>query len=183
MDFKKIEPRKLPNINELANQFAGRYGIELTKGQKDAINALSTSYPGVIIQGKIGCGKSTVMKIWFEATRQMCNANMMYLTAREFLAMYGTDGEELFLQMKNIEILCLDDIGTEQPMVNSYGTKYDPISELLQFRYDAWEFKRFRTYLTTNLDAGMRQKRYGERLNDRFKKMFNTVTFKGESKR
>jgi DNA replication protein DnaC len=183
MDFQRIEPRRLPNVDELAIQFATRYGIELSEGQKKAVNALTNSYSGVLIQGKIGCGKSTVLKVWFEATRQMCPATMLHMTAREFLARYAKEGEDLFLQMKDVEILCLDDIGTEQPIVNSFGTKYDPISELLQFRYDSWEFKRLRTYITTNLDSQMRVKRYGQRLNDRFKKMFNILTFTGESRR
>lgn len=76
--------------------------------------------------------------------------------------------------------LFIDDVGTEQVEINNFGTKELPIYEIFNRRYLD---RRFLMFITTNLKPSQMEERYGDRVRDRIKEMFNVIQIKGESRR
>jgi len=132
---------------------------------------------GIWLSGDIGTGKTMILKILCEF--------MMY--ADKIVAQYSAlDVNNIFEERspeKNrlfVSPLFIDDLGTEQPVINVYGTHTRPIYELLNKRYLD---RRFLMFVTTNLSPAQIEERYGDRIRNRVKEMFNVMRMQGESRR
>ena len=104
-----------------------------------------------------------------------------YTTAMAVATM-AKDHRDQFNQICEISFLILDDIGPEPKRVNSFGTEYLPIADLIQRRYD----RALPTVITTNLGdaeiAGTPQfPGYGPRIMDRLNEMCEKIPYGARS--
>lgn len=78
-------------------------------------------------------------------------------------------------------IIIIDELGREQKEVNIWGTVIQPLSQILQERYD----QGFPTFATANfhIETLSKEEYYGQMVGDRLRQMFNEITLNGESRR
>ena len=81
-----------------------------------------------------------------------------------------------FRLLKNIEILCIDDLGTEPCESLNYGDTVTAVTDIIHYRYQ----KQFCTITTSNLTSKEIGEYYDQRLLDRFKEMMHVVNFAHE---
>lgn len=81
-----------------------------------------------------------------------------------------------FNVLKDIEILCIDDLGTEPYENMSYGDIVTGVTDVILYRYQ----KQYCTITTTNLTAEEIASYYDERIADRFREMMHVVNFAKE---
>lgn len=131
---------------------------------------------GIWIIGEKGTGKSLTMEIFIEMLRH-ANKIVANYTSLQIVRIFeeGLPKDRLF-----VSPLYIDDLGTEQPEVKVFGTPVMPVYEVLNERYAS---KRFMTFVTSNLDPGQIKERYGDRISDRIREMFNVMVMTGESRR
>ncbi|RUT78013.1 hypothetical protein [Ancylomarina longa] len=132
---------------------------------------------GIRLFGEVGTGKIMILKILCEF---MLHANKIIA---QYSACYVNNIFERRLTKKErllVSPLFIDDIGTEQPQINVFGTIKQPIYEILNQRYLD---KRFLMFVTTNLSPSQIEERYGDRVRNRLKEMFNVMSMQGESRR
>jgi len=91
------------------------------------------------------------------------------------LAAKLVDNEVLIDNLKRP--LFIDDLGKESLEANNFGTKIQPIADLISLRYDLGSM----TFVTTNYKMETLTKFYGITTTDRFKEMFNIMELGGES--
>ena len=104
-----------------------------------------------------------------------------YCTALDVAGM-AKDYREQFNRICRFSFLIIDDIGPEPKRVNSFGTEYLPVAELLQRRYD----HSLPTIITTNLgDAEIEGTPqfpgYGRRIMDRINEMCEKIPYGARS--
>jgi DNA replication protein DnaC len=138
---------------------------------------------GSLILGSKGIGKTLALQIFYNILSAWSPSNVIYKNVRQIQLDYKREGLSSFERLIGIDHLILDDCGTEDSEFSDYGNKKNLIAELLLLRYDEFQMRGRRTYLTTNLDKKTLQLWYGERLMDRFNEMFNFIVVTGESKR
>lgn len=182
---------------QLANQLTKNY--ILSEKQKPIISKLFDYFngtgeldqnKGILLYGGIGCGKSTIMRI-FEILTEHTPKQFEIYSEREICGLFaenGIKGLNPVLKNKQInqydvvncepQIICIDDVGLEIKTTKYYGTETNVIHDVLSDRYDM----NVITHGTTNVITTM-TKAYGERLTDRFKEMFNFVFLPGGSYR
>lgn len=141
------------------------------------IDHIFNAEQGLCLMGGLGNGKTTIFRL-AAMTLKTIGIDCEVINTRVFHALYQKNGEEEVLKRAN-GYLMIDDLGSEQDIVTRYGSKADPMSTLLYLRYE----NRARTFVNTNLNREMLKAKYGDRLADRFKEMFEFKTFYGESKR
>lgn len=131
---------------------------------------------GILILGNIGSGKTLIMRIFVEFMRYSEKIIATY-SAIEIVDIFksGAYRDRLF-----ISPLFIDDIGTEQVEIVNYGTKEMPLHDIISRRYLN---NRLMMFATSNLSASKINERYGDRIKDRFKDMFNIIKLKGETRR
>lgn len=149
---------------------------------------------GILFMGKIGVGKTTLMRKLAELHIKICWGhpkcpsysldgitieNPKYLNAKAVNYAYETFGPKALSILKSHDMF-LDDIGAEQAYVNHFGVKISPVENLL---FDRNENKFLKTFATTNLNLETLKSTYGERMGDRWTEMFNLVIIEGESRR
>ena len=76
-------------------------------------------------------------------------------------------------------IICIDDVGTEEPIVNHYGTKINWFKNFIEGYY-----AQFNTYesiiITTNCSFQEIEQKYGGRVRSRMAQMFNVINVEGD---
>jgi DNA replication protein DnaC len=77
--------------------------------------------------------------------------------------------------------VCFDDLGTETSPSKSYGEEKNVLAEILMNRYESGLPFNY-THITTNLSAHDVGIKYGNRVRDRFREMFNLITFDNGAK-
>lgn len=153
---------------------------------------------GILLVGKIGSGKSLLMKIFKKYCYYIHSFHQFRIvTVDEITDLYmskGVEGINLFIRNKqensygipkpNPISICLDDIGTEKETTKYYGTDENVIDMLLNQRYDIYQNNRsIITHVTTNLDPKKLKERYGKRNYSRIKEMFNYIHLPGTDRR
>lgn len=131
---------------------------------------------GLLLSGKIGCGKTLTLKIFVEFMKY-ANKIVASYSAIEVVEIFKSKigKDRLF-----VSPLFIDDLGTEEKEINNFGTKEKPIYEIFNRRYLD---RRFLMFITTNLGPSKMELRYGDRVRDRIKEMFNVMPIEGESRR
>ncbi len=140
---------------------------------------------GLLLYGTVGSGKSTL-------ARAICNMigvlyqssfsserKQVYRVSALDLAKNVADDPALFNKLKSIDMLFVDDIGTEPASVKSWGNEFSPVTELIYARYDRQLF----TLATSNLKESDFSERYGERIADRLDEMFERIHYSNKSYR
>ena len=129
---------------------------------------------GILIAGKNGVGKTVILKSFFEIIK-MLNIRVVRGYHSKELAAKLVDKEVLIDNLKRP--LFIDDLGKESLEANNFGTKIQPIADLISLRYDLGSM----TFATTNYNFETLTKFYGITTTDRFKEMFNIMELGGES--
>ncbi|MGL5895280.1 MAG: hypothetical protein ACRCZM_11820 [Bacteroidales bacterium] len=131
----------------------------------------NTEGKGITMSGTYGRGKSVIAAYVIPAI----------FNAKHRLVVNVYSAVEMNAKMdeiKNRAYVVLDDIGTEMPS-NNYGSKVDPLAEIL----DNAEKKAKTVIVTTNLNRAQLTARYGERVVDRLLGLTKVVVFRGDSLR
>lgn len=141
--------------------------------------------PGLMLRGYVGIGKTTMMLALAKLFDVIEHRQLKVIDARR-IATLAKDNKSEFEQLTKTPMLGIDDLGTEPLTVKSYGNELSPVVELLTERYN----HRLFTVITTNLaikvvdgvEVDEIQQIYGDRIFDRFKEMFNTITYDAHQK-
>ena len=131
--------------------------------------------PWLVMLGATGVGKS-VAAAWVLTRALEARQSVLWVSASE-LAMRagGFDGQTFALKCKGVELLVIDDIGTEHLTDFSRSVR----DEVLMFRHEALS----RTVLTSNLDGKAFAERLGVRMADRLRGACVSKAFAGPSLR
>lgn len=155
------------------------------KIQKAARWITQKGKPGLLLYGRVGNGKTTLVRAMSELIRLAHDSALLserkyvrFITAIE-LARLAKDKPEEFEKVIRAEMLAIDDVGTEPETVKHFGNVITPITEAIFFRHDA----RLFTLCTSNLDMEEMLVRYDERICDRMIEMFNRIAYNNDSYR
>lgn len=146
-------------------------------------DALTTENPkqGIMLAGNVGNGKTTLiqalkatikiakMQGWFENNAQ---TGLRITDARDIAKLVAIDPKE-FDTIRRTALLAIDDMGKEPAEVLDYGNAYNPVIELMEYRYNEQLF----TIISTNLTPKQVREKYGNRIADRFNEMMNVIAF------
>lgn len=150
---------------------------------------------GLLIAGRIGCGKTSLMRLFQRNQRQV----YMILGAKEIAFNWRQAGENAGAYLERLSNahmlpvndvqnfyhrfagLCIDDVGTED-VQNSFGNRASVIADLIEARY----YNRCigpLLHLTTNLTMKDVKEFYGDRVASRLRETMNIIEYKGEDRR
>ncbi len=130
---------------------------------------------GILLIGKIGCGKTSLMDIFRILHYQQFRYQM--ISSREIAKEFVLNGYSVLNKYgKKQKILCFDDLGIETS-IRHFGNECNTMGEILLSRYDIMKYDRILTHATTNLNADDLEKLYGNRVRSRLREMFNVITF------
>jgi DNA replication protein DnaC len=136
---------------------------------------------GVVLCGTFGNGKTTMLYAVRKTIHYLFDRGV--ISMRDFNScipllpvkdvMVRARDDKGYRELKTVDILMIDDVGTEPKEVMDYGTISTPIVDILEARYNLMKF----TLLTTNLTPSELSEKYGPRLADRFREMFHVIGF------
>jgi hypothetical protein len=151
---------------------------------------------GLLLMGKNGTGKSHLMAFFMQ--NQNFSYSMVTTRAVENMWINETKEEAGTTIHKYSNLLqisqnsnrfghtligfCFDDLGSESVPSKKYGEEKVVMTEVLLNRYDS-KLPFNATHVITNLDADGIDKLYTIRVRERFREMFNMITFEGSSRR
>lgn len=141
---------------------------------------------GLLLCGGCGNGKSTMLK----AFQQLLNHLQIQKPRNEgiygiqivdakHIAYLCKNNYEAYLKLCNVDMLGIDDLGTEPSEVMDYGNVYTPVIDLLTKRYEEQLF----TIITTNLTPSQIREHYDDRIADRLNEMVKKIIFKNDTYR
>lgn len=174
-------------LRETAHDIVGYWGGSYIEDNEPYIRKLAEwltapEYPGLIIFGMVGNGKTTLVNAVADVVNNLGdgspNSWMTTIDATRLAALAKTDEEKMRDYIRK-PILAVDDLGTEQEVIKNFGNVLNPAVELLLYRYKY----RLPTILTTNLRPGEIRYRYGDRVADRMNEMFTRITIKNSTYR
>ena len=153
---------------------------------------------GLFLCGRQGNGKTTLAKalrtvyqfVHSDETTRLDRMEKFipgfdFVSARELVRLakaYNNptrDNSEMaagYRRMRDVEILCIDDLGTEPVESMSYGNFVNAAMDMIGYRYD----EQLCTIATSNLAPGEISKHYDERFADRFREMMHVINFGNE---
>jgi len=150
---------------------------------------------GLLLAGRIGCGKTSLMRIFQRNQRQVymiLNAKEIAFNWRQADKEVGTYMEKLtnphLLPINDVQNfyhriagLCIDDAGAED-IQNSWGNRASVIPDIIEGRY----FNRCvgpLLHMTTNLTMDDLKSFYGPRVGSRLRETMNVIHYVGEDRR
>lgn len=150
---------------------------------------------GLLLIGAIGCGKTTMLRLFQRNQRQVFMMKSAKEIAWKWLEAEKNAGEYLH-SLSNIHLLpaddvqnfyhryaglCIDDAGTED-IKNNYGNKSNVITDIIEGRYYNGAMGPM-FHMTTNLNTGDLKAFYGDRAASRLRECMNIIEYKGEDRR
>jgi len=160
-----------------------------------ANNVKGEKNKGLLLIGKIGVGKTALMKIMQRLFKDT-DSKFKWVQANEFkyLLEEYTNNELMAMYGKECAVdLYIDDIGVGTFDYKRFGNSINIISEIIYERYDLFLEKGIRTHISSNLPVKIDKDKfpnidtlsdiYGDRITDRLKQMCETLVIKGESLR
>lgn len=147
----------------------------------------STAKPGLFLYGNIGSGKTTMAKAAAQLINMLYGNEYRYedrkgvitVSALQLAEEAKKEEEGRMKLYKTTELLHIDDVGTEPPSVKVWGNEVSPFTDIIYSRYDRMLY----TVITSNLYEDDIVKRYGDRIADRFREMFDLLSFDNRSYR
>ena len=145
-----------------------------------------SSHFGIMLCGGCGNGKSTMLK----AFQQLLNdlripkprndgTYGIQIVDAKYIAYLCKNNYEAYRKLISVDMLGIDDLGTEPSEVMDYGIIYTPVIDLLRKRYEEQLFTDITTNLTPQQIGGHYGARIADRLNEMVKKIvFNNVTYR-----
>lgn len=153
---------------------------------------------GLALLGNVGVGKTYLMSFFFQNQVQsyvMANCRKIEGLWVEEAGMKDKPAQGVISRYSGIWPgymnsnpfghqqlgVCFDDLGTETSPSKAYGEEKNVLAEILMNRYESgMPFNM--THVTTNLSAHDIGLKYGTRVRDRFREMFNVINFPNEAK-
>lgn len=136
---------------------------------------------GLFFGGTVGNGKTTLIKAiqqtYLQAYQGEPNKGLTAYSAKE-LNERCKDQDELN-RLSRIEMLAIDDLGSEPAEVKNYGNNLTPLTDLIETRYN----ERLFTIISSNIPAKEIRKLYGDRVADRLNEMVIFLPFTQKSYR
>jgi len=136
------------------------------------------TYIGIILNGKYGCGKSVLIE-----TLCMVLNDLAWSEKNKIESVHAI---ELAEQIKKVGVipyahkpLLIQDLGKEKKELNDFGTKVNPISELLAIRAEYGAL----TFGSTNMGLASFKEAYKEFISKRITEHVNLVFLPGEDRR
>jgi len=182
--------------NEILSQHGREWKIADEQKQvvenmvKYFINDPSCKYDlnrGIYIFGDVGRGKTFLLDL------MKAFADAVPITAKRFRKAHCADIADRVLWAKDSTSSHLadyqsggwlfDDLGNEPGAIKTYGNEYQVMERVLVQRYGKFTSGFCLTHITSNDTPDELEKKYGTRLADRAKEMFNFVFLKGDSNR
>lgn len=147
----------------------------------------SSPKPGLFLYGNIGSGKTTMARaaatlinmLYSNEYRYEDRKGVVTISALQLAEAAKAEDDRNYSRFKNTELLHIDDVGTEPPSVKVWGNEVSPLTDILYSRYDRMMY----TVITSNLYEDDIVQRYGERIADRFREMFDLLSFENKSYR
>lgn len=127
------------------------------------------------LRSKIGWGHPDMPTMYYHEGENSIPINLSDMKA-DALARLITKKDGVLKLFKD-HTLYLDDLGAEEPQANHYGSKSQPIKDLLDIRYEVRN--SYKTFATTNRSLEYFREVYGERIVSRFYEMFNIIKVEG----
>lgn len=158
--------KKYVETPRLAAVIAG-LGRWVTGGKKNCL----------FFSGNFGNGKTTLALSLMDMLACWGGIRTRSIAAVDYARAIAREDDTTAERAKEKGVLLIDDIGTEAVSVKSYGTEYNPVIELLYYRYD----HSLPTICTSNLTLEQFNDTYGPRVADRAREMFDWVTFTDKS--
>ena len=143
--------------------------------------------PGLFLYGNIGSGKTTLARSIAQLISLLYGNEYHYDDRKGVVTVSALqladeakkeDGGRLSLY-RTTELLHIDDVGTEPASLKVWGNEVSPLTDILYRRYDNMLY----TVITSNLYEDDICKRYGERIGDRFREIFDLLSFDNRSYR
>lgn len=141
---------------------------------------------GIRLYGPTGVGKTLLLRTFAENPTKPFIVKGAIELANEFKGKDG--GEEFFIKYSNVmqhvgsnkfgvksRLLCIDDLGVENPTIKRYGEEYNLFQDLIQQLYT----NRVLFHVSDNLTSTHVQQRYGDRVESRFCEIFNEIDLSG----
>lgn len=132
---------------------------------------------GLLIRGVAGIGKTHLVQC---VSKNELNP-VSIISMLEISDQVKSEGEYI-VELGDCKILYLDDVGTEEPTVNHYGTKINWFKSFIEMHY-----LKNRIYskllISTNNSFSEIEEKYGFRVRSRIKDMFNIIDVKGTDMR
>jgi DNA replication protein DnaC len=149
---------------------------------------------GIALVGTAGTGKSTFFNYYLSTQYDNFENNHNRL---KIVSIRDITNAFLEGQIKEVEALCspvmnsritslyIDDLGKETPIMNSFGTKQDVMTNIIDYRYNMWNDTDFKNklYFTSNLNLKDLQKRYSEIYYSRLFEMCHIIEKNGKNLR
>lgn len=130
---------------------------------------------GLLIRGVSGLGKTYLFKC-------IENNDIRPIDIVSMIDISEQVKEEGTYDLQYQNTLYLDDVGTEEPVVNHYGTKINWFKNFIEMYY--LKNKPFnRLVISTNNSFDEIESKYGFRVRSRVKDMFNIIDVKGKDMR
>lgn len=155
-------------------------------------------HKGLALMGNVGVGKTFMMGVFHQNQNQsyaMANCrkleglwieqmsakekplqNVIDQYSREIKA--SVNGNPFGQQVLGV---CFDDLGTETSPSKAYGEEKNVLQEIMMNRYESGLPFNY-THITTNLSPHDISLKYGTRVKDRFREMFNLIQFDNTAK-
>ena len=170
-------------------------GYKIDHNNREAIEKIADYFSqpqkkGLLLLGYYGTGKTWLINIikTVYPIRIYSTENVMQLVYRlGYVPSYFLEKQYDFKDNGISEPVsaveypaCFDELGGQNDKkINVYGTEIFPMSEILKAHYE----KKIKCHAISNYEPETLVKLYGGEVVDRFKEMFITVKFKGESRR
>ena len=140
---------------------------------------------GLLLMGPVGCGKTSLMRIFKYILPQ--NLQHVMITTRNISFQFLREGHEVirkyseqsFAMISNNwtpRIYCFDDLGVENSL-KYFGNECNVMAEILLSRYDLYISHKMLTHVTTNLTSSEIEKLYTSRVRSRMRELFNVISF------
>lgn len=167
-------------------------------GDANAIPSGFSLNKGLALLGNVGIGKSYLMAFFFQNQLQsyaMVNCRKIEGQWVEEAGMKDKPSQGVILRYSapiqaavnsnsfgHLQLgVCFDDLGTETSPSKAYGEEKNVLAEILMNRYESGMSFNM-THVTTNLSAHDIGIKYGTRIRDRFREMFNVISFPNNAK-
>lgn len=131
---------------------------------------------GMILNGKWGCGKSILISTFCKVLNDLSQIDTIeVIHSIELAEQIRINGVLPYIHKP----LCIQDIGKEPIEVTTFGTKINPVTNLLAIRAEYGVL----TFGSTNMDFAIFEKTYQEFIAKRINDYVQFVLLKGESRR